>query len=403
MVLDSMLVLLYFIIYIFIITYSTVYSTSSYFLTVLGLTLLSLFLISIYIKKFLISKRFLLYIFFFTIIILTQTILSTFIYGERALFHSLMALILLFFCFVTFAPLFNKILFLANEKLLKKIIKTIYLVLLILGYIAFYLQYKGVIAGKDMLFISEPSHYAILMIPLLIFVLLNAKYRMLYLLPFIILTLLIQNATMLVGVILSVFLAYKINVKLLFVAILILIFMYIFLPKTNFLSYFIDRFTLNRESDISKLSTLVYLSGFERAYLSLLDSRGIGLGFDRMGYVGPHGYYQNILSLLGFAKLNIYDGSANAFKIVAELGLFGLLILLIYIYYFLKIMKKMKNRSIIPSHKILLYSYFLSYSIELFVRGFGYFSFNLPFFLASVYMIVKDFDSKKNLVIVNNE
>jgi hypothetical protein len=244
-----------------------------------------------------------------------------------------------------------------------------------------------------MLFIREPSHYAILITPLLIFVIKNAKFKFLYLLPSIILTLLIKNATLLVGIILAVLVAYRINIRMLFSAILVFILIYNFLPFNHYFSYFIDRFTLNYKSDTAKVSVLVYLSGLERAYLSLLDSTFIGLGFNRLGFVGPKGDYQDILSNMGLGDLNLYDGGANAFKLISELGVIGIFILLIYLYYFVKSINIIKSTSLRP-YQVLLYSYFLAYFIELFVRGVGYFSFNLPFFLSSIYMIINNRNNK---------
>jgi hypothetical protein len=133
--------------------------------------------------------------------------------------------------------------------------------------------------------------------------------------------------------------------------------------------------------------------------MSLLDSAFIGLGFNRMGLVGPEGDYQDILSSMGYGDLNLYDGGANSFKLIAELGIVGMLILLIYLYYFVKSINIIKRTSLRP-YQILLYSYFLAYFIELFVRGVGYFSFNLPFFLSSIYMIISN-RNNKNLNIKN--
>jgi hypothetical protein len=112
-----------------------------------------------------------------------------------------------------------------------------------------------------------------------------------------------------------------------------------------------------------------------------------------MGLVGPEGCYQDILSSMGYGDLNLYDGGANAFKLISELGIVGILILLIYLYYFAKSIIIIKRTSLRP-YQILLYSYFLSYFIELFVRGVGYFSYNLPFFLSSIYMIFSNRNNK---------
>lgn len=399
MVFENLLVILYFTITILSTLYATIYSTSSYNVTIPGLILLSLFVITIYIARYKINIKFILFSLFLPGIILIQTYLSTFIYGQEALLRSLLSLILIFTCLFIFAPSFYRIIQLCNDNSLIKIIKFIFITLLGLGFIALFLQYEGILSGKNMLFIREPSHYAILIIPLLIFVIKNSKFKFLYLLPSIILTLLIQNATLLIGIILAIFVTYRINTRMFFSTVLVFILIYSFLPPDYSFSYFINRFTFNYKNNISSLSVLVYLSGLERSYMSLLDSAFIGLGFNRMGLVGPEGDYQDILSSMGYGDLNLYDGGANSFKLIAELGIVGMLILLIYLYYFVKSINIIKRTSLRP-YQILLYSYFLAYFIELFVRGVGYFSFNLPFFLSSIYMIISN-RNNKNLNIKN--
>jgi len=390
------LVISYFTITVLSTAYATIYSTSSYNVTILELILLSLFVITVYIARYKININFMLFSLFLSIIILIQTLLSTFIYGQEALLRSLLSIILLFACLFIFAPVFYRIIHLCSDNSLIKIIKIIFITLLGLGFIALFLQYEGILRGKNMLFIREPSHYAILITPLLIFVIKNSKFKFLYLLPSIILTLLIQNTTLLVGIILAIFVTHRIATRMLFSAILafILIYgIYSFLPFEYSFSYFIDRFTLNYKSNTASVSVLVYLSGLERAYLSLLDSTFIGLGFNRLGFVGPKGYYQDVLSNMGLGDLNLYDGGANSFKLISELGVVGIFILLIYLYYFVKSINIIKSTSL-RSYQVLLYSYFLAYFIELFVRGVGYFSFNLPFFLSSIYMIIKNRNNK---------
>jgi hypothetical protein len=398
MAFENLLVISYFTIAILSTAYATIYSTSSYNVTIPGLILLSLFVITVYIARYKININFMLFSLFLSIIILIQTLLSAFIYGQESLLRSLLSLILIFTCLFIFAPAFYRIIHLCNDILLIKIIKFIFITLLGLGFLASFLQYEGILRGKDMLFIREPSHYAILITPLLIFVIKNSKFKFLYLLPLIILTLLIQSATLLVGIIFAIFVTYRITTRMLFSAILVFILIYgiySFSPFEYSFSYFIDRFTLSYKSKIANVSVLVYLSGLERSYLSLLDSAFIGLGFNRLGFVGPKGDYQDILSNMGLGDLNLYDGGANSFKLISELGIVGIFILLIYLYYFLKSINIMKKASLRP-YQILLYSYFLAYFIELFVRGVGYFSFNLPFFLSSIYMIISNRSNRNN-------
>jgi len=86
--------------------------------------------------------------------------------------------------------------------------------------------------------------------------------------------------------------------------------------------------------DIDKqlnLSSLVWLNGWSKAWVSILESRGLGLGFNNMGCgkSSESGYYSDtIMQATGGINLNSEDGSILISKIITEFGLFGILLVL---------------------------------------------------------------------------
>jgi hypothetical protein len=81
------------------------------------------------------------------------------------------------------------------------------------------------------------------------------------------------------------------------------------------------------------------------------------------------------------------DGASLAAKVIAELGLLGIVLILLYLKHFIFISLKLIKRSIIKPFELYFSSVFVMYSIELFIRGTGYFSSTSFMFGASLYWI----------------
>lgn len=120
------------------------------------------------------------------------------------------------------------------------------------------------------------------------------------------------------------------------------------------LDYYTSR--VNVSSDNQNLSTLVYFSGWERAYLNVKETFGLGVGFQQFGVI-------------------------------------GIAILVFYLSYFAKIM--WWTRKVIlgeAQHQNGLMLFFLSsfvmYFIDLFFRSTGYFSSSGFIFIASLMWII---------------
>ena len=154
------------------------------------------------------------------------------------------------------------------------------------------------------------------------------------------------------------------------------------------INYFIERTDISLNTQ--NLSALVFYSGWERAFLSLRDTMGLGVGFQQFGILGDQGDAQEILSSMGLRELNLYDGGSTGAKFIGEFGITGLIFLLLYLINFIKklfyLRNFIKNNNTLNNYKNIFYaSCFCSFFIELFIRGIGYFSMTLFFILCGVF------------------
>jgi len=360
---------------------------SSYALTLGLMTFFVLLLLIVNINRLTIKFNYVMFIFCSIFVIYINTISSFFVYGGLELKKSLLSFIFLLIIFFI-VPTITQFIY-TNEELVKRIFYIAFFFISCLLYLAYVLQKKNILINKNMIIYPEPSHVALMIVPISLFVIRlekNIKIKIVHILNVLILSVLVENLTLFLGAFLIFILTFKMNKSMLLLYILIILTIsFIFLLNEGKLNYFLSRLTFNTESNISNLSVLVYLSGFERSYLSLLDSNFIGVGFNRMGYVGPIGKYQEILGKLGFFGLNLHDGGTTGSKLITELGIIGVFLLFLYLFLFIKIFIKFGKFNNISD--ILFSSYFLAFSLELFVRGIGYFSPNLIFFIASIYYL----------------
>jgi hypothetical protein len=340
-----------------------------------------LFFISL--KNFSINLRYLLsiLIFFSLIFLQLDVYISTTKLDSNLILRNFFTSVALLFLLGFIVPFLYHNFAKIRETIFNLYIKAVTYFLIFIGYVSWIFQKIGLLSGKSLLIFPEPSHYGIVIIPLILYLtrLYNSYWFVanLYLL-----SILLLNVTMLVGSIIISFLHIKIkNFFPLFIVLTLIVFN---LPEDNLL-YFYDRLKLNTESNIANLSTLVYLSGWERAYLTLTEYSILGVGFNLLGFIGPQGYYQWILENLGYGALNLHDGGTLGAKLISELGYIGLLLIILYIYFLIKIISNFKN--IKSTRNLFFMSYYISLSVEMFIRGVGYFSPNIIFYALSIYSL----------------
>lgn len=324
----------------------------------------------------------LVYVLFFSVLLIAHYFLVGLVYnGQDVIKFFFSILLLAFFLIVT--SLIVEDLSLRKEFFLDKA-KRLTLFMLFLGFLSYAIIFSGVVDRKPMIFFVEPSHYAMALIPLLMFVMLTSKFKRSLIYSFLVITLalVLESSTLLVGWLL-VFCIINLNSKSFLLFSLLSLSLVIFFNIEK-LEYFISRATITSSSD--NLSVLVYVSGFERAYLTFVDSFGVGTGFQQMGVVGPIGAAQLKLNTLNFGELNLYDGGTVSSKLIVELGGAGLLLIVLYFLGFAKILKQLKHGGL-TELELFFASYYLSFIIDLFIRGAGYFTPNVILFFAAVYFL----------------
>lgn len=152
------------------------------------------------------------------------------------------------------------------------------------------------------------------------------------------------------------------------------------------LQYFIDRIPfLGPETE--NLSRLVWIQGWENAGLSIWNSFGFGGGFQQFGIATARGDAANALEILGVGGLNALDGGTTGSKIVGELGLFGLFALAWHGWLSLRLARSAYWRQNTCDGPHFLVACVIGYVVELYVRGFGYFTPGGVLCLAGLFLV----------------
>jgi hypothetical protein len=231
-------------------------------------------------------------------------------------------------------------------------------------------DYFGVGTGKPTFLFAEPSHFALIVAPFLIYYVRSRFIGWRWtLLLFVTYAIFIENMTMMMVVLLAVIASFRLG-KLGLILPFLLIFIFAFANT----EYFISRLLFpSIESD--NLSTLVVLQGWENAFQSLSDTNGWGVGFQQFGISSTTGEItEKIMILTNGSQFNLFDGGTTAAKILGEFGFIGALFISILIMRAFKAFLILRHECI-PTDLFLFASCVdLGILIELFVRGVGYFS-----------------------------
>ncbi|MFM4863394.1 hypothetical protein, partial [Aeromonas media] len=243
---------------------------------------------------------------------------------------------------------------------------------------------------------SEPSHYALVLgflfctfgyyssKKLKLFVLLNMLSQ----------AALLPNLTLIVFVFIAmlIFWGGKGLMSIIFISVTLLILFYssiLFLEGTEVGSYILSRVVLNNSTD--NLTALVFLQGIDDAKRALIETHGVGLGFQMAGTntIGEYGYR---IWMLSGMEINRLDGGFLASKIVSEFGVLGVVFLALYIKGVLKSLISLKGATSSDDEMRRLMVIYacavISLLVEIFLRGFGYFSPTILMFIA-LYLMKK--------------
>lgn len=237
---------------------------------------------------------------------------------------------------------------------------------------------------KAILIYSEPSHFALSFMPIFLYMSVYSRSKIKLLILGYAIALALENTTVLVGIILVSLIVLPLRRITVVAAGIVLLVMTIGIA--NF-EYYSQRLSVDPETQ--NLSMVVYLGSWERAYLNLTETNGLGVGFQQFGIIGSQGEFADRLATLYAEGLNQLGGACVAPKFISEFGIFALITLVIYVVNWLKIVRKIRKivrigADLDECKKVFFYSCFVMYSIDLFIRGVGYFSSSGFLFIASI-------------------
>ncbi len=264
-------------------------------------------------------------------------------------------------------------------------IKFVFYVLLI-STSAYFFHFSpfGNLTRRPVFFYTEPSHFGLGFAPFLLYMAYFSGKWMRYvwvLVGFLIGTI-VTNLTLVAGTVLVMFLVIPWR-RIVMIIPLVLVMIVFGVGNAK---HFTSRIDLSPETKAH--SALGYLSGMERAYLDLKDTYGTGVGFQQFGIIGERGVFMERLAEINLADMNLYDGSAVAFKLTGELGLIGIAVLLAYLAHFWKHFRRLHatamSCNLEESKDVFMTSCFLMFILDFFVRGESYYSAVSFMFLSSV-------------------
>jgi hypothetical protein len=211
----------------------------------------------------------------------------------------------------------------------------------------------------------EPSHYALFVMPLWLLAYQERRYRLVLYAALVFFFLTCFSATLVAFVVItlcfSLFITnasqgwgwLRVGRRLVAVSTVVVVGYYATIPVNVVgmpLHYYIgDRINgiLNAGDPVStNLSSLVVLQGVELAHISLVESRGFGVGLGNFGLsekiVNQSDFRSTINAVAYGMDLNLRDGGLMANKLIGELGLFSLLIPVSLCLYLVRI-KRMRD------------------------------------------------------------
>lgn len=254
----------------------------------------------------------------------------------------------------------------------------------------------GYTHGQPIFPFLEPSHYALYFGPLaFIYITIqsSAFKKAGGILLLIGMSISIPNTTLLTYACLSILmLVFNFRTKTLFLAFPIFITVMIYGTSAVLSNeYFSKRLDVAADSN-QNTTTLVYLQGVQDAINSLSMTNGLGLGFQMLGTQPPSEYSYSIAKVMSDVngELNRQDGGFLGAKIISEFGIIGLGVVLLFGIFcaksFVRIRKLTRENSDTSKTKSIIFNCIVAtFCIEMFVRGYGYFSPGFYLFLVAVF------------------
>lgn len=294
-------------------------------------------------------------------------------FGGLEIGRALSSLVMLAILVFAAATLADRLIRIPAETLHKLIRRSIVL-LLILGAwgCARILQPFGGEYPKSVFPFTEPSHFALFLTPMLIAACSTSSkhLRILFIGLALAETAILQNLTMAVGCLIAAITCLPLR------HLLLLLLLAVPSIAAFDLAYYMNRVNFSEEN--TNISTLVFLQGWQLLEEAWDKTHGFGLGFQQLGVNGSEVDAALLIQSLVGDDQNLKDGGFSTAKIVSEFGVFGVAILAAYAVAAIKSFLLLRtpatsNRLIHPIHLIAA-SLVVGYTVELLIRGGGYFT-----------------------------
>lgn len=156
------------------------------------------------------------------------------------------------------------------------------------------------------------------------------------------------------------------------------------------LQYYLDRLDFSTSSN--NLSSLVYRQGWELLQQGLIYSHAWGIGFQQLGFAPLNVPTSDVIYRILGDDNNLRDGSFLVAKMVAELGFVGIalaalfLVALVRAALFLRALLSVSSDNQ-PADMRIAAATICAFTVEMFVRGIGYFSSTVVLAIAAFMLI----------------
>ena len=251
------------------------------------------------------------------------------------------------------------------------------------GVIGVMQPYAG--SSKPIFPFKEPSHFALLFVPILLFVCATAsRYERLVFLVFgFALGLLLESFTLMLGCLVASIIICRPSQLLLLGGVSVP-----FLILLD-LSYYRARVTISEDAE--NLSALVYLQGWQLIAESWNTTTGLGRGFQQLGLHNAELPATTAIKSMEGASRNLLDGGHIVSKLIGEFGLLGVAIVFLFLGVAIRGAILIRRVSLgqclsYEPKKVLAASIIVSYILDLFVRGTGYFAPTALLLLSAIFL-----------------
>lgn len=245
-------------------------------------------------------------------------------------------------------------------------------------------------SDKSIFPFSEPSFFALAFTPFFLYMCVVNRRARILLWAFVLATaLILQSLTLIVGCGIVAAICWPLR-RIIVLLIPMLLVLALVTPSLE-LGYYTERLDFSRESE--NRSTLVYIQGWQLIMEAWSRTFGWGTGFQQLG-IGVTGEVpaREYLQIVAGEDVNMLDGGFVAAKILAEFGIAGAFCAALYLWISSRAIIFLRAAARMPGQynaiMLISASFIVSFLIDLFVRGSGYFTGTALLATASLYIFL---------------